>query len=215
MCPKIHTQLFIKQFLNSAWYFFFFPPRKFNLLKTAQSIFTVIRQLKKIRPENFFAWNNRAERYKIYHSPSYISLSFHFNWILCLGMNLSLNIAASNGPRLFGINKLGIRFVEQWKRGGGEEEEVYNCVGKTVRKAGGVTMTVGAVLWADGWAADASIITLAGFYRNRLHNESQRMQTGAVPRQQHTVDFCLRPSNIVTRYQVPLNPLPHNEHNWL
>lgn len=30
---------------------------------------------------------------------------------------------------------------------------------------------------------NASIITLAGLYRPWLHNESQRMQTGAVPPQ--------------------------------
>lgn len=68
-------------------------------------------------------------------------------------MNLSLNIAASNGPHSSeSINcELGLWNNEKEKT---KKKKVYNCVGKTVRRARGVTLTGGAILWADGWAAE-------------------------------------------------------------
>lgn len=112
--------------------------------KTAQSSFTVIRELKRSDPETF-AWNNGAERYKIYHSPSYISLSFPFNWILCLGMNLSRWISRPVMGRALqeSINcELGLWNNEkEKKKKKKKKEKVYNCVGKTVHPARGVTMT--------------------------------------------------------------------------
>lgn len=173
--------------------------RKLNFPKTAESVFTVIRELKRSDPKTF-AWNNGAKRYKIYHSPSYISLSFPFNWILCLGTNLSLNITGSNGPRSSeSINcELGLRNNEKEKKKKKKGKKVYNCVGKTVHTARGVTMTGGAVYEVMDEQPNASIITLAGFYRTWRHNESERMQTGAVPPQQHTLDFCLRRQTLST-----------------